>query len=195
MLVVLLVDQFFLVGVVVFLVLVRRRIDRVAVIDAELNFLSAQLRCRLHFGDLLVLDQDLVLQLAGRGQGRIFAEITVEHVLGDQFLAEHFDEDLRHSRLLMQRTTILNGENHRVRRGEKGTLVDHFHHQFKGDFTNERSPVIDHRITVIPVPTVQFNASTAREKHLENELSHFLVLLDRARQTSRYISTDDSPRS
>lgn len=73
---------------------------------------------------------------------------------------------MSHSSLLLQRTVILNGENHWIRRCYKCTAVDSFYNRSKWNLGGECVSMIDERRSIIPIPTVQFHTAAPSKKHL-----------------------------
>jgi hypothetical protein len=75
-------------------------------------------------------------------------------------------ENMSHSSLLLQRTVILNGQNHRIRRCYECTAVDSFYHRSKWNLGGECVTMIDERRAIISIPTVQLYTATASKQHL-----------------------------
>jgi hypothetical protein len=75
-------------------------------------------------------------------------------------------ENMSHSSLLLQRTMIVNGQNHWIRRCYKCASVDSFYHRSKWDLGGEGVAMVDDRRSIISIPTVQLNTTAASKKHL-----------------------------
>jgi hypothetical protein len=73
---------------------------------------------------------------------------------------------MSHSSLLLQRTVILNGQDHWIRRCYKCTAVDSFYHRSKWNLGGEGVAMIDERRAIISIPTVQLHTAAASKKHL-----------------------------
>ena len=63
---------------------------------------------------------------------------------------------------------ILDGENNWVGGGDKSTFLDDNQHILEADLGGEGVSVVDYRIAIITIPTIQFNTSTSREQNLLN---------------------------
>ena len=63
---------------------------------------------------------------------------------------------------------ILDGENNWVGGGDKSTFLDDNQHILEADLGGEGVSVVDYRIAIVTIPTIQFNTSTPREQNLLN---------------------------
>lgn len=64
---------------------------------------------------------------------------------------------------------VLDGEDERVGRGEEGALVygvDHLAERYLG---GERVSMVDHGVTVVPVPAVELETAAPGQEHLEEQ--------------------------
>lgn len=73
---------------------------------------------------------------------------------------------MSHSSLLLQRTVILNGQDHWIRRCYKCTAVDSLYYRQKWNLGCECVAMIDERRAIISIPTVQLHTAAASKKNL-----------------------------
>eukprot|EP00160_Parvularia_atlantis_P009148 Unigene1851_Nuclearia_a/m.5786 Unigene1851_Nuclearia_a/g.5786 ORF Unigene1851_Nuclearia_a/g.5786 Unigene1851_Nuclearia_a/m.5786 type:complete len:357 (-) Unigene1851_Nuclearia_a:1029-2099(-) len=111
----------------------------------------------------LALDEDLVLELVGRGQA--LGHGRDRDVV--QLAAEDVAHDLGHLALLLQVAVHLERKDDRVRRRLEGVVVDGLDRVAELDLARERVAVEDDRVAVRTVPAVELDAAAALGQRLD----------------------------
>ncbi len=119
--------------------------------------------------NLFVFDQDSILELGWGWEAGIIRKVDVEEKPCHELIPENGLEGQGHSGLLLERTMVLDREDDGVGGGEEGAFVDGVHDLTEGDLGCEGVTVVNHRITVISIPTIQLHTTTAREEDLKGK--------------------------
>ena len=112
---------------------------------------------------LFVLDQNAVAQLERSGKPRLVTKVGLGKEARDEPVAEDGMKYLGHLGLLLKRTVVLHRQDHRVRRLDEGAALDCLHYRSERYLGRQRMTVINDRLAVIAVPTIQFHTATSRQ--------------------------------